>query len=134
MRFRSLEPGPTGCSLQRDNLERFSLYPASEVAAIENAGRGNRMRIWHGAAIALAGWYLMVPPWSGPNQFDDAAPLKRWKQVGAYDSAGACERDKAHSVDFLSKDKALDTKTARFNAAIYASGLCVDSNDPRLKP
>jgi hypothetical protein len=25
-------------------------------------GTGDHARIWHGAALALAGWYLMVPP------------------------------------------------------------------------
>jgi len=37
----------------------------------------------HAAALALVGWYLLVPPqtrfwWIGRQRYDDAAPLSNW--------------------------------------------------------
>ena len=49
------------------------------------------------AALALAGWYLMVPPIKlEPNphvSFD--APLSQWFVEGNYNSTGACEIGRA---------------------------------------
>jgi hypothetical protein len=49
------------------------------------------------AATAHAeGWYLLAPPWRtaikpGEDEFDTQAPLTKWPQIGAYDTARACE-------------------------------------------
>jgi hypothetical protein len=48
------------------------------------------------AVPALAGkdWYLLSPPKiPGVMEFDEKAPLKRWEQHGAFDSAEDCERN-----------------------------------------
>jgi hypothetical protein len=52
---------------------------------IENAGRGNRMRKWHAAGLALVGWYLMVPP------HEPLQPLSKWEVIRSYDSADQCQ-------------------------------------------
>ena len=49
------------------------------------------------AATAYAGgWYLLAPPWrteikEGEDEFDTLAPLTRWEQKGACDTARTCE-------------------------------------------
>jgi len=45
------------------------------------------------AALALAGWYLMLPPITlEPNpHVDVGAPLSQWFIEGNYGSTGACE-------------------------------------------
>jgi hypothetical protein len=49
------------------------------------------MNLRHAAAVALVGWYLMVPP-LGPNgSIDPNAPLSRWEQYEGHDNAAACE-------------------------------------------
>jgi hypothetical protein len=38
------------------------------------------MNLRHGSAIALVGWYLMVPPLvDAPYKVDTEAPLTSWK-------------------------------------------------------
>ena len=50
------------------------------------------------AATSYAeGWYLLAPPWrtpikEGEDEFNTTAPLTRWEQKGAYDSARICEQ------------------------------------------
>jgi hypothetical protein len=49
----------------------------------------------HAAALALVGWYLMVPfpdaPGKPPNFH---APLSQWNQMGAFDTAAACDKER----------------------------------------
>jgi len=56
----------------------------------------------HAAALALVGWYLMIPPkiegwyfkdWHFFNgvRADERAPLDNWKILKSFDSAGECE-------------------------------------------
>ena len=93
------------------------------------------MSLRHAAALALAGWYLMVPP---ILQEDDSvrinpeAPIGQWSVLKSFDSAEACNEIKqtlersnrnlepAETNDQLKKDSALNTK-------------CIATDDPRLK-
>jgi hypothetical protein len=102
----------------------------------------------HAAALALVGWYLMVPP----NRRDDA-PLSEWTISQSYPSADACQsaqnknRDQAHAkleqydsmtgqqrLNLEHNQKAFDQETNdrdNFNAAFQSA--CIASDDPRLK-
>jgi len=57
------------------------------------------MKPRHAAALALVGWYLMIPPLQSANRDDPSgprdlhAPISQWDQVSAYDSAAKCQRD-----------------------------------------
>ncbi len=51
------------------------------------------MKLPHAAALALVGWYLMLPP-----KQDIQAPIAKWRIVGNYDSADQCFTDKAWYV------------------------------------
>src|SRR5258708_2735293 len=65
----------------------------------------------HSAALALIGWYLMVPPIVGDHA-NTSAPLSRWEMgFGAYDTAAACQKGVSDSVREAlkaSKDPHLD--------------------------
>ena len=46
----------------------------------------------HAAALALVGWYLMVPPAErGGKQLDYHAPLSTWSIMQSFDTAQSCE-------------------------------------------
>jgi len=83
----------------------------------------------HAAALALAGWYLMVPP-NKPNREPDAhAPLSQWTMAGSYDSAKECD-ERYHS----DLDAALDIKRSGGDAQIFErvkAEQCIASDDPR---
>ncbi len=62
------------------------------------------MRRHAGAVILLGGWLLMAAPMVGPDRAhqtaDTDAPLTRWKQVEAFDTARACEDELATAPQF----------------------------------
>jgi hypothetical protein len=63
------------------------------------------MRIWHAAALALLGWYLMVPPvvqrpgGCDPLTVKGEAPLIEWEQFRSFDSAEICEAAKEELIN-----------------------------------
>lgn len=86
------------------------------------------MKTCHAAALALVGWYLLVPPqtrtwWIGAERYDNAAPLNRWTIEQSFDRAEACETAR------LNTQQQAGDGAVRMNHA-----ACVASNDPRLKP
>jgi hypothetical protein len=56
----------------------------------------------HAAALALVGWYLMIPPVFSPmgkhhRSFNDLrAPLNKWDIWSRFDSPTSCEKEKEH--------------------------------------
>jgi hypothetical protein len=100
-------------------LRRFGFLVASAKTA--------DMKPRHVAALALVGWYLLVPPrtktwWIGEERYDDAAPLSRWTIERSFDKAEPCEAARLNT-----QQQAGDAAT-RMNHAV-----CVASDDPRLK-
>jgi hypothetical protein len=93
----------------------------------------------HAAALALVGWYLMVPPWNGPDSFDEKAPFNTWEQIDVYDSATDCSRYRVKDIEIISKSSGLlplrsdvgrDAKSVRNR---LVASRCIASDDPRLK-
>jgi hypothetical protein len=95
----------------------------------------------HAAALALVGWYQMVPNivWD-KNWFllGPAGCCEGWRQVGSYDTAAECNAAKENlglipseaTADNAKRDPAgfkLAAKTAKEWA------LCVAPDDPRLR-
>lgn len=74
--------------------------------------RSDKMKPRHAAALALVGWYLMMPPVTSDGRIQKDAPLSRWYIFSNFETKEECE--KARQV---------------------SSGLtiCVASDDPRLK-
>jgi hypothetical protein len=70
------------------------------------------MRLCHVAALALVGWYLMVPPpyfekyatSLGLWQVNEDAPISQWGTVRNYDSASECEQHRASAASAAAAD------------------------------
>jgi hypothetical protein len=97
----------------------------------------------HATALALVGWYLMVPPLSDTG-IDAQVPMAQWNISGSYDTASDCEASKNRMDDML-RDP---TQVARIKAEALKEGKdwdphraiarseaskCVATDDPRLK-
>jgi hypothetical protein len=106
------------------------------------------MKLPHAAALALMGWYLMVPPTVGPYlRLDLSAPVSRWKIVQSFDTATACEGylqemkegpgalhgeysvAPKFKMEGLEKMQDMGIPTSALTAA-----RCIFSDNPRLKP
>jgi hypothetical protein len=100
----------------------------------------------HAAALALVGWYLMVPPDSTvPHSVDSAAPMSRWSIVTNFESADTCKQaltelqnkngdpaklDATGRLRRFQKREPADLGLAR---ARIDHASCIATGDPRLK-
>ena len=82
------------------------------VSSQDACDKSETMKPHHAAALALVGWYLMLPPVTSDGRIQKDAPLSRWYIFSNFETKEECE--KARQV---------------------SSGLtiCVASDDPRLK-
>ena len=110
------------------------------------------MKPRHAAALALAGWFLMVPPIadraydiSQVRVIEGDAPLSNWVIKRAYDSAEECEKVREElrnrSVPIVLKQALFNHKDANSAERIQTidnvqNGIaeCIANDDPRLNP
>ena len=95
------------------------------------------MKPCHAVALALVGWYLMIPPLDRDNKPETNIPLSEYWQHQAYDSAKECEASKtAYQRLYLDRWKKNLDKMGQYWQGMTESllqGFCVESTDPRLK-
>ena len=110
------------------------------------------MKLRHAAALALVGWYLMLPP-ANPANFSrtasviqvikdssdlDAAakaPLGEWTIESGYDRAAECNAVHERRMDDWGTKFSKDAQAIYFRMMkYYTLSQCVASDDPRLKP
>jgi hypothetical protein len=98
------------------------------------------MNLRHAVALALEGWYLMVPPYVN-RKLNTDAPLSNWEVYVATDSADKCEDSKIETLKMLGREKITgkDSAVTERGAKAIAMGFqlshaqCIASDDPRLK-
>jgi len=101
----------------------------------------------HATVLALAGWYLLIPPvfsamGNHPRAFNDLnASLNRWDIQGSFESNESCEKEKER----IRNEAPLRIKFAREHpdqdqngnivavAEAWQRAECVATDDPRLK-
>jgi len=79
------------------------------------------MKPRHATALALVGWYLMVPPSVSRNLALVYTPLSEWKIVDTFDSESACQQMLTKLIEKM-PNTAVDT------------ARCVPSDDPHIVP
>jgi hypothetical protein len=89
----------------------------------------------HLAAIALVGWFLMMPP---PRTVGDhfetnfSAPLSKWTRLRRFDLQSQCESAREAYRQKPTGNLVIMLGAAEAQATTKAS-QCVASDDPRLK-
>lgn len=107
------------------------------------------MNFRHSAALALVGWYLMVPPstpagLTNPDAtlINGSAPIAQWFIRSSYDSAQDCETAKMSGmlaalqiIKDTEKFKVMREKDPylALDTIEKATAQCVSTDDPRLK-
>ena len=95
------------------------------------------MNLRHVAALALVGWYLMVPPLTpggGPHKVLFHAPLSKWEVGVEHDTKAECEDSLRESIKNMDRDaNACEVGSCSVMVVEYAHGRCMASDDPRLK-
>jgi hypothetical protein len=92
----------------------------------------------HSAALALVGWYLMVPPrFHGQLRVNFHAPLTTWSTLEVFDRAAECKNaEKRHFDDAIPVPSSHldDPRTQKESQTVqWSLSQCVASDDPRLK-
>jgi hypothetical protein len=67
----------------------------------------------HAAALALVGWYLMVPPGAMMKggkvwTFSSDAPIRQWKVREPFDTAADCARSQRFHIDAVNQSGSPD--------------------------
>jgi hypothetical protein len=94
---------------------------------LSESDRGSRkaltsklVKLRHAAALALVGWYFMVPPMlSATHKYDQHAPLRYWYTLKSFETAAECQKLLEHDKLILAQDGGV--------------AVCISSDDPRLK-
>ena len=87
------------------------------------------MKTRHAAALALVGWFLLIPPTSRDHPTGNAdAPLSQWgKRPTTFRNEAECE----HVLD---RDRrATNKKNRQVGLRFYNKAQCVSADDLRLK-
>ncbi|HUY19059.1 MAG TPA: hypothetical protein VMV15_07520 [Candidatus Binataceae bacterium] len=102
------------------------------------------MNIRHTATLALVGWYLMAPPFTGRTwEIETNAPLKSWNTIKSYDNARSCDFDREGyirwAVSFVSGGRRTPPwgplpkdMPCRPLLDEWTYAQCVSTDDPRL--
>jgi hypothetical protein len=92
------------------------------------------MNLRHAAALAVAGWYVMVPPFGALQ-----TPVGKWHIVKAFDSAKQCQSYRDALVlageKELKSNTALSYETKSKGSEFFdaTAAQCIATDDPRLK-
>jgi hypothetical protein len=90
----------------------------------------------HAAALALVGWYMMIPPLSRTVRFevDYGAPLSAWPIMRSFDNAERCEDYRSHELEkYRASAAAAPTNILQTFSNAMLFSQCAASDDPRLK-
>jgi hypothetical protein len=116
------------------------------------------MNFSHTAALALVGWYLMLPPVGTDGKPPNInAPLSTWHQVGAFHSSAACKKKRKSRLNLSQQQVAAlkQQNTKEMKSHVYTSepaardymsepavrtfaaqmqaSRCISTDDPRIK-
>jgi hypothetical protein len=89
-----------------------------------------RMKSCHAAALALVGWYLMVPPPGYPPSGSEG--IRHWQILSSFDSARECEAERA-SVKRSAADSAAKSETSEPGLQSRLFAVCIATDDPGLE-
>jgi hypothetical protein len=96
----------------------------------------------HAAALALLGWYLMLPQVYRPTKDKPAsnnrgAPVSKWDIHKSFDSAAECEKERDNlqrSAETMLEPSSRGDPDGKYRALGEADevAVCIASDDPRL--
>jgi hypothetical protein len=94
------------------------------------------MKLRHGAALVIVGWYLIGPPVHQPKHeepyLDEHAAYHDWKIVMTFSEQVPCEQERDRHIQSVHDDFAEFGKTNIWALQLLESD-CLASDDPRLK-
>jgi len=131
----AIEKAQTELSVAEEHLRKAMTMNVRRTLA----RRMPAMKLRHAAALALVGWYLMLPPLPmGQTEPDERARLGDWYIFEPFDTGSACQSELVQIADMKSeRRKSLlanqgDDKQRQYLIRAFSHGECVATDDPRL--
>ena len=120
-------------------LIRHNGHPCSGPKALQftfvlrfDAKRNMKLR--HAAALALVGWYLMMPPVYLPEWWvDPDAPLPQWTIEASFDTPRDCELRRRVRKEHSAALWDYNPRKLMVLRVQDLLQLCIATDDPRLK-
>jgi hypothetical protein len=96
------------------------------------------MKPRHAAALALVGWYLLIPPLvNAPYKVDTEAPLTNWKVYQTFDTREECDKFQSSAQAKYKATASAPIGTIKKGSRAFALQMtfaqCISSDDRRLK-
>jgi hypothetical protein len=100
------------------------------------------MNLRHAAALALAGWYLMLPPHLSDANSAKSAPLSMWRVTIPFDTARECLTQIIDEQEYTAKNMngpswkewtSEQRASIKQHAQDWDMAQCIATDDPRLK-
>jgi len=103
------------------------------------------MKFRHATALAIAIWYLIIPPIGADNKVDAHAPLSQWRRGVGFESQKDCDDSLKDAIQTpMTQDEyqaaAKQTRKAKMKPLSMSEmtkrtseSQCVASDDPRLR-
>jgi hypothetical protein len=96
------------------------------------------MKPRHAFALALVGWYLLLPPLvNAPYKVDTEAPLASWKVYQTFDTRDECDKSRLAVRDKYEHTASAPVGSIKKGTRAFALQMtfaqCISSDDPRLK-
>jgi hypothetical protein len=89
------------------------------------------MRVCHAAALALVGWYLIIPSSTLPPGVAYSQPLSKWAIVRGFDTADDCDDFLSTFFEDSRQKQALNMLAPAYRDYMFAK--CISTDDPRLE-
>ena len=89
------------------------------------------MKPRHAAALALVGWYLIIPLSTLPPGVAYKEPLTKWQIVQGFDTADDCNDFLSTFFEDSQQKRALNLLGPAYRDYMFAE--CISTDDPRLK-
>jgi hypothetical protein len=89
------------------------------------------MKPRHAAALALVGWYLMIPSSMPPAGAAYKEPLRKWQIVRSFDTADDCNGFLSSFFESSQQKQALNILEPAYRDHMFAERIATD--DPRLR-
>jgi hypothetical protein len=84
------------------------------------------MNLRYAPVLALAGWYLMVPPMDDNHKIHSNLPLSQWQMIDSFDSAQECKA-------VLGEMWTRANNQGGWRKERMDASQCYSNSDPRLK-
>ncbi|HKN11869.1 MAG TPA: hypothetical protein VJX68_01620 [Candidatus Binatus sp.] len=93
------------------------------------------MNIRHAGALALVGWYLLVPPINhNTKSIDSKAPITAWTVLNKFGTDKECKKGMSdHDALIEEVSESGYAREGKLQTELLSKAQCIDENDHRFK-